>query len=105
MPLRGTFPYGPSNSPLGHILVANFNTFFGGDGRKITHGNATLRERVGDHHGWVYRMQPEDGAARVVNELIVASVCVINIQAQIRGLWKGGILLRRKSSKRVNTTV
>ena len=57
------------------------------------------------HHGWVYTMQPEDGSARVVDEPIVASVCVVNVQEQIRGLWKGGILLRRKSENRVNTVV
>ena len=50
-------------------------------------------------------MQPENGAAGVVNEPIVACVCVVNVQEQIRGLWKGGILLRRKSPNRVDTII
>ena len=46
---------------------------------------------MGSHHGWAYRMQPEKGTVRVVNEPIIAGVCVVinSFQEQIRGLWKG----------------
>jgi len=57
------------------------------------------------HHGWVYRVQPEHGAVRVVHEPIAACVCVVNVQEQIRGLWKGDILLRRESPNRVDAII